>query len=195
MKPRVNTALSLLALLTAFASLLACQSPKDLDNVELTDFTKDLISLYVNDVENECRSDGTDEIILISETDSSCFSLFVFSNHTDEYEYCDDTFLGQTNYMGYTVKVHGDENPLFYNVSGNQKKHKRCKPKYIEYDPLVWSVCLNKKDLSIRKRDTYKILQYHDDISDIQNLVASYFPPSQSKDTLSDPNQPGNACN
>lgn len=191
MKTRVNTALSLPALLIAFASLLACQLPKD--NVQLTQFTKDLISLYVNDVENECRSD-VDEIILISKTTPSYIYLYVFSNHTDEYNYCDNSFLGQTNHRGYNVKVHGDKNLVFFNLTAKLKKHKRCKPKYIEYDPQVWTVCLNKKDLSIRKRDTYKIIQYRDDISDIQDLVDRHFHPSQYNKTLSDSIQHGNTC-
>lgn len=43
-----------------FCALTACQTKKDNTNIVLTEFTKDLISMYINDVENiDAKKDKT----------------------------------------------------------------------------------------------------------------------------------------
>lgn len=154
--------------------LFACQSPKDKDNVELTNFTRELISLYINDTENGYFMETADEIIVISDTDLSFYQLWVFANISEEYVYCDDSFLGQTKYMGYTVKVHGEENPMIYDVKKKLKGKKRCVPKYIEYDPPVWQICIYKKDNTLCEKKTEKC-RYGKDVSDIKKIVEKYW--------------------
>lgn len=143
------------------------------DNIIFTDFTKELISLYINDVENLNAKNRKDEIIITSFTDTSYYYLSVFANNDKEYKFCRDDFVGQTLYLGHLIRVFGDEGSIFYSTLKKNKRLKKCKQDSIIYDPNVWDICFH-KDLSFCKMKTYKTNIY-EDISAIQSLAERYF--------------------
>jgi hypothetical protein len=160
---------------------MSCQVKKENGNVVLSDFTKELISLYINDVENINAKNRKDEIIIIYVTDTSHYYLSVFANNSKEYKFCREDFVGQTLHLGHLIKVFGDTSSIFYSVNEKIKKRKRCNDNFTEYDPFVWYVCLY-KDKSLCKTKTYKVNDY-EDITVIQNLVEKYFGDSNVPDT------------
>ncbi|MDR1553981.1 MAG: hypothetical protein LBS69_11065 [Prevotellaceae bacterium] len=143
------------------------------DNIILTDFTKELILLYVNDSNNLEAKNRKDEIIITSFTDTSYHYLSVFANNGREYKFCREDFVGQTLYLGHLIRVFGDEGSIFYSTRKKNKRLKKCKQDSIIYDPNVWNICFH-KDLSFCKMKTYKIT-VDEDISSIQNLAEKYF--------------------
>ncbi len=58
-------------------SFISCQAKKENSNVVLTDFTKELVSMYINDIENLMQKKQKDEIIIISVTDTLHYYLSV----------------------------------------------------------------------------------------------------------------------
>lgn len=157
---------------------VSCQSKTGNNNIVLTDFTKELISLYINDAINIDAKNRKYPIMLIAVEDTSYYYLSVFANNRKDYHYCGEVFTGQTLYLGHSVKVFGDKNPMFYSVNGEIKKQKRCKDNYTIYDPNVWHICFF-KDGSFNKMRTYKTTQ-NEDISDIQELGEKYFKASRT---------------
>ncbi|GHU86378.1 hypothetical protein FACS1894153_3340 [Bacteroidia bacterium] len=156
-----------------------CQA-KRVNNVVLTDFTKDFISMYVNEVVNLNAKNKENEIIIVSFADTSYYYLSVFANNSEEYNFCRDDFIGQTLYLGHTIRIFCEEIPIFYSVKEKIKRQKRCDDDFTEYDPTVWRVCLY-KDLSFCKKKTYKVTDY-EDISTIQSLVEKHFSVSNTKE-------------
>jgi len=154
-------------------SFMSCQAKKENSNIVLTDFTKELISLYSNDVENINAKNRKDEIIIISIDDTLYYYLSVFSNNSKSYNFCREDFVGQTSYSGHLIRVFGNENSNFYSVKEKIKMQKRCNDNFTEYDPSVWQICFY-KDLSFCKMKTYKVTVY-EDIVEIQNLAEKYF--------------------
>lgn len=152
---------------------MSCQVKKENSNVVLTDFTKELITLYINDVENFNAKDRKDEVIIISVTDTSYYYLSVFTNNSKEYKFCREDFVGQSSFSGHLIRVFGDTNSLFYFVNDKINPQKRCNDNFTEYDPNVWQICLN-KDKSFCKMKSYKVSIYGD-ITAIQNLSEKYF--------------------
>lgn len=157
---------------------VSCQAKKGNNNVMLTDFTKELISLYINDAQNLNAKNKKDEIIVTFIADTSYYYLSVFANNRKEYKFCREDFIGQTMYLGHLVRIFGDENSMFYSVNEKIKKQERCKDNYAIYDPNVWQVCFY-KDNSFNKMRTYKTI-LSEDISDIQSLAEKYFTVSQT---------------
>jgi TonB family protein len=163
---------------------MACQARKEINDVALTDFTKELISLYINDIENLSAKNRQDEIIIISVTDTSYYYLSVFANNSKEYKYCKDDFIGQTVYLGHLIRVFGNENSIFYSLNEENRTQKPCKDNVTEYDPSVWRICFH-KDESFCKMKTYKVNVY-EDISAIEDLVGKYFNVSETMHKKSD---------
>ena len=128
---------------------MSCQAKKE-NNVVLTDFTKELISMYINDVENLNAKNRKDEIIIISVADTSYYYLSIFATNSKEYKFCREDFVGQTLYAGHLIRVFGNENAIFYSVTNKIKTQKRCNDNFTEYDPSVWQICFY-KDLSFCK--------------------------------------------
>lgn len=158
--------------------LISCQAKKGDNNVTLTDFTKDLISLYINDAVNINTKNRKDEIIVIAVADTSYYYLSVFANNCKEYKFCREDFIGKTVFLGHLVRMFGDESSMFYSVNEKIKKQERCKDNYIEYDPNIWQIVFY-KDKSFNKMRTYKTIQ-NKDISDIQSLAEKHFTVSQT---------------
>lgn len=157
---------------------VSCQTKKGKNNVELTDFTKDLISLYINDALNIDAKNRKDEIIVTAVADTSNYYLSVFSNNRKEYKFCREDFIGQTLYLGHLIRVFGDESSMFYSVNEKVEKQNPYKDNYTEYDPNVWQICFY-KDKSFNKMRTYKTT-LSEDISAIQSLAEKYFTVSQT---------------
>ena len=157
---------------------VSCQANKGDNNVILTDFTKDLISLYVNDPVNIKVKNRKNEIIVTAFADTSYYYLSVFANNCKEYKFCKEDFIGEAVCLGHLVRIFGDENSIFYFVKEKSKKQKIYKDNFIEHDPNVWHIVFN-KDKSFNKMRTYKTI-HNEDISDIQSLAEKYFTVSQT---------------
>jgi hypothetical protein len=152
---------------------MACQEKKWNNNVVLTDFTKELISVYINDVGNLNAKNRKDEIIITSTTDTSYYYLSVFANNSKEYKFCREDFVGQTSHLGHLIKVFGDENSIFYFIKHKIKGQMKCKEIVTEYDPNEWFICFN-KDKSFCKMKTHKVTA-NGDLSAIQSLAEKNF--------------------
>ena len=149
---------------------ISCSENRD---IVLTDFTKELISIYLNDSEHIQAQKRKDEIILISTTDSLYYTLLIFSNNSKSYKYETFDFVGRTIYMGHSIKAFGDKIPIFYSGNNFVKQKRQDIPNMKEYDPSVWQVSFY-KDSSFCKMRTYKTTP-SENIADIENLAKKYF--------------------
>ena len=149
---------------------ISCSGSRD---IVLTDFTKELISIYLNDSEHIQAQKRKDEIILISTTDSLYYTLLIFSNNSKSYKYETFDFVGRTIYMGHSIKAFGDKIPIFYSGNNFVKQKRQDIPNMKEYDPSVWQVSFY-KDSSFCKMRTYKTTP-SENIADIENLAKKYF--------------------
>ena len=149
---------------------ISCSGNRD---IVLTDFTKELISIYLNDSEHIQAQKWKDEIILISTTDSLYYTLLIFSNNSKSYKYETFDFVGRTIYMGHSIKAFGDKIPIFYSGNNFVKQKRQDIPNMKEYDPSVWQVSFY-KDSSFCKMRTYKTTP-SENIADIENLAKKYF--------------------
>ena len=149
---------------------ISCSGHRD---IVLTDFTKELISIYLNDSEHIQAQKRKDEIILISTTDSLYYTLLIFSNNSKSYKYETFDFVGRTIYMGHSIKAFGDKIPIFYSGNNFVKQKRQDIPNMKEYDPSVWQVSFY-KDSSFCKMRTYKTTP-SENIADIENLAKKYF--------------------
>lgn len=156
----------------ALFTFVSCQTQQE-KNIELKEFTKHLIELYINDIENLNAKRRKDEIILISNTDSLYFYLDIFSNNTGEYEFDRDDYIGRTMYLGHLVRIFGDNNRIFYSANKNPVRHSRISRNKIEYDPNIWTVCFY-RDTTFCKAKTNKGTP-SEDISEIEKLSEKYF--------------------
>ena len=149
---------------------ISCSGNRD---IVLTEFTKELISIYLNDSEHIQAQKRKDEIILISTTDSLYYTLLIFSNNSKSYKYETFDFVGRTIYMGHSIKAFGDKIPIFYSGNNFVKQKRQDIPNMKEYDPSVWQVSFY-KDSSFCKMRTYKTTP-SENIADIENLAKKYF--------------------
>ena len=149
---------------------ISCSGSRD---IVLTDFTKELISIYLNDSEHIQAQKRKDEIILISTTDSLYYTLLIFSNNSKSYKYETFDFVGRKIYMGHSIKAFGDKIPIFYSGNNFVKQKRQDIPNMKEYDPSVWQVSFY-KDSSFCKMRTYKTTP-SENIADIENLAKKYF--------------------
>ena len=149
---------------------ISCSGNRD---IVLTDFTKEIISIYLNDSEHIQAQKRKDEIILISTTDSLYYTLLIFSNNSKSYKYETFDFVGRTIYMGHSIKAFGDKIPIFYSGNNFVKQKRQDIPNMKEYDPSVWQVSFY-KDSSFCKMRTYKTTP-SENIADIENLAKKYF--------------------
>ena len=149
---------------------ISCSGNRD---IVLTDFTKELISIYLNDSEHIQAQKRKDEIILISTTDSLYYTLLIFSNNSKSYKYETFDFVGRTIYMGHSIKAFGDKIPIFYSGNNFVKQKRQDIPNMKEYDQSVWQVSFY-KDSSFCKMRTYKTTP-SENIADIENLAKKYF--------------------
>ena len=156
-------------------ALTSCQNRRG--DIELTDFTKDLVNLYWNDEmkAHYGKFNKPAEIIIMAYTDSSNFWMEIF---WDDNMFCYDDYLGKTRCSGHPVKVFGDEDSMFYTVR-TKAEHQKCTDAYLEFDPLVWSIVFN-KDKSIDKIRTHSNYP-NQDISGVLSLAEKYYPVSHTE--------------
>lgn len=154
--------------------LSSCQ---ERDNIELTDFTKELVALYISDTDNANVKNRKDEIIIISTMDTLFHYLSIFANDNKAYVFCREDIVGQTIYLGHSIRVFGVQSSSFYSIKEGPEIHKTCRNNSIEYDPSIWHICF-RKDMSFYKMRTYKVSPY-EDISAIQRLAEKYFEVSE----------------
>lgn len=152
----------------------------DTNNITLTNFTKDLLSVYLNDSLVVNWKERYDEITLICSSDDEHYYLSLHLNESKIYKrYCYESFIGHIPYLGKTsfggksVRVFGAENSMFCSVQGNAPEQGRCLLEYWEYDPIEWSLCFN-RDSSLC-RDATILYSENIDISSVDYLVAKYF--------------------
>jgi len=162
-----------LSIVLVGCSLMSCQTRKG--NVELTDFTRELISLYINDLDNLNARNRKDVIIIGGFTDTlhHYFFIFAVSRRVADLYYCEEA-IGQTSYLGHLVRVFGNKNSIFYSIKDNIKIRKRCNKNDdidIAHNPNVWQILLH-KDMSFYK--IHKSIN-NEDISAIENLVERFF--------------------
>jgi hypothetical protein len=161
-------------------SFISCQSNNRSSNILLSNFTKELISLYLNDSLNSNANIEKDDVIITSITDSSHIFISIFTNNSKLYDYCRDDFIGQTTYLGHLIRIFGEDNNIFFTVTKRSPNKQQCNDNFMEIDPDIWQVCLY-KDKSFCKLRTYRFT-VKDDISAIQSLAEKYFFKSDSYD-------------
>jgi len=151
------------------------------NNIVLTDFTKELITLYLNDSLFVRFISHDDEVTLVSFTNPPNFYLNLYSNKSEHYkQICykcfvgDYSYLGKTRYAGLSVRVYGEENSLFFSVHGKAPEQRRCKEEWWEYDPIEWCISFN-QDTTFCREKTFLSIE-DDDITAIEQLVTRYFP-------------------
>jgi len=170
------------AIMVVFIGLLigcivACTRNTEPNNIELTDFTKELISFYIDDPLNSDAKIRNDEIIIISYSDSLFYYLSIFANNSKSYKFCRDDLVGRALHLGHLIRVFGDENNMFYFVIEKIKSQNKCNKKYAEFDPNVWRLRFHKDQLFCKMGTMKTAPEY--DLSAIQNLVEKYFETSE----------------
>lgn len=153
--------------------LQSCKSTNESNDVILSEFCDELISLYCRDLGVSAASEPSKQIIMISSSDTSYYYLSVFANTPTEYEYCRNDIVGATESNGILTRVFGEQNPMFFTGRGENSDASPCESNDTEYDPDVWVICFN-KDGSFCKMKTHKVT-VDEDISDIQKLAEKYF--------------------
>jgi len=161
----------ILCIVLVACTLMSCQTRRN--NIELTDFTRELISLYVNHPDNHSFAKNRNKkITIVSFTDTSHYCLSIFFDSNDNVFYTED-FVGQTSYLGFLVRVFGDYNSVFYSVKDKVKTQRRCERILINDSPNVWRICFH-RDTSFCRMRTRKEIG-NEDISAIEDLVKRHF--------------------
>ena len=160
-----------------------CSTYKGNDNVNLSDFTQEVITLYLDDSLNIGPKNRNDDIILISSTDSSHFYLTLFSHENNHFCHSQDDYVGTCHYLGHKVKVFGQDSSMFYSLKNRVlSKTKRYDSSFIcEYDPIVWCVSFY-RDTSFDKMRTHKST-VEEEIFDIQTIAKKFYKISKVVDT------------
>ncbi len=152
------------------------------DNIELSDFTKGFISLYLSDsLIPEWMNASFDEITIACDYQDSLLFLSIWANDSNQYknDYYDSyvrqgkSYLGKTSYSNYSIRVFGKENRLFFTVSANAPKQGRCVTRYYEYDPCIWTLCFD-KDTSLRLDKTV-LFSNNRDLTEVKDLIRKHF--------------------
>ena len=173
-----------LTILAAFL-LLSCGRgwyPDNTNNLELTDFTKELIATYLADsLITDCsQRNNWDENTLICEMIDSSYNVCLWAEESTLYKRrCYESFvgsvpyLGKTYYMNHSIRVFGEELGFVLSVNGPARQQGRCKTEYWEFDPLEWIICLN-SDTTFCREKTILFLK-DKDLSAVEHLVNKYF--------------------
>ena len=151
-----------------------------LNNIELTDFTKALISLYLRDSIVQGDMHYYNEITLINHSLDTVSYLSLWANDREQYKRdCYESYVGEgveyrgkTTYSGYSIRVFGAEDSRFFSVSSEAPKQGRCVINCYEYDPLELQLCID-LDNTIYKDRTF-FITLDKDISGIDSLVIHY---------------------
>ncbi len=167
---------------------------KEKDNIELTEFTKAVISFFTNDSTSWDFHPTKQDIILHVGEDSTCYFLSIEARDKDlNWESlcfdCTITIMGITTYEDYRVYHIGEKNLLFSNAVQPFKQIKikydesQIPPPPIIYDPYILSIPINKEMLTF---DIEKFLpEWHTPFIEkrkepIRRLCEKYITPKQS---------------
>ena len=189
MKPRhvlsLSKPLSIVILLSiVFSISLSCERntyADPLNNIELTDFTKSLISFYLRDSIVQESINYYNEITLINYSLDAVSYLSLWANDCEQYKRdCYENYVGEgveyrgkTSYSGYSIRVFGAEDSRFFSVISDAPKQGRCAVvKYYEYDPLELQLCIDLDNTLYKDRTFFITLDK--DISEIDSLVIHY---------------------
>ena len=150
------------------------------ENIELSEFSKECISLYLNDsIINSFYTQSYDEITLRCYLYDTLMYFNIYQNRSEIYKHIcyecfvgDLPYLGRTSYSGKTVRVFGEENPMFLHVYGKARAQGKCRKEYWEFDPIEWFVVFN-RDSSFCKAETN--LWEETDMTPVLELANNYF--------------------
>lgn len=163
-----------------FFVVISCNSGKN-HNAILTDFTKELITMYLDDSTNNDARELKDDIILSYTSDSTFYYLSIYSTEHNSKHICKSEMIGSTFFEGHSILIFGEKESIFFKIlkGVNEKSKKRQELVMDIFDPNVWEICLY-KDSSICKTKTVK-LTIEEDITPIQKLVEKHFNMVNSK--------------
>ena len=163
-------------------SLISCMQGWYADrneNIELSAFSKECISLYLKDSIINSFSQSYDEITLRCYSYDTLMYFNIYQNQSEIYKHIcyecfvgDLPYLGRTSYSGKTVRVFGEENPMFLHVYGKARAQGKCRKEYWEFDPIEWFVVFN-RDSSFCKAETN--LWEETDMTPVLELADKYF--------------------
>ena len=173
----------IIALIFVVFSIVSCQQRQD--NIVLTDFTKELISLYIDthidEIEWYRQTDNGNNPLIIIATHTDTLNYFLFvrfdTHHFDTWRFScfifEENFLGKTSYRGFEVRVFGEKESVFYSGAKSIKPIKGGYSCVEGFVPPAWVFVLH-NDLSFCKMRTSKV-RADEDISDIQRLAERHF--------------------
>ena len=129
------------------------------ENIELSEFSKECISLYLKDsIINSFYAQSYDEITLCCYSYDTLMYFNIYQNKSEIYKHiCYECFVGDIPYLGRT------------SYSG---KTVRVRKEYWEFDPIEWFVVFN-RDSSFCKAETN--LWEETDMTPVLELADKYF--------------------
>lgn len=132
-------------------------------DIRLTRFTKDLISLYIDQT---MESTGHGNIVIDCIEDSIHYYVRLFEDsYINIKQYINNPLL----YKGHNVILSGASLPILFSKHITDKFSLSIEEHEINYDPIIWQVAFH-KDYTLCKMFTYKS-NPEDDISDIIKLA------------------------
>lgn len=116
-----------------------------LNNIELTDFTKALISLYLRDSIVQGDMHYYNEITLINHSLDTVSYLSLWANDREQYKRdCYESYVGEgveyrgkTTYSGYSIRVFGAEDSRFFLLA--QTRPNKAVVLSIVMNTILWS--------------------------------------------------------
>ena len=167
-----------------FLFLCAIDVNSQKQNIVLSDFTKEIVDLMIDEYSSIKNEDDNYIILNIAEFEND-FALGIDMNVDNgalpEYREW-DSFWGEIKYKDRKILIFGSPNSPFVSMDGTPKDffsiyidgHFVLDDDYwCEYDPLFWSILVNKQlELNVEKK--HKLNEY-EDISDIVNIAKKYF--------------------
>ena len=170
----------IIALIFVVFSIVSCQQRQD--NIVLTDFTKELISLYIDEnIDEYLQEIGESPIIVIAtytDTLNHFLTVRFEAPYFDIWRWgCFATeryFVGRTTYRGFDIRVFGEKESVFHSGAKNIQRIENFGCEEVDgYLPPMWLIVFH-KDLSFCKMRTIKG-RADEDISDIQRLAERHF--------------------
>jgi|GEM_PF-417826 len=189
----MKTNIIILSIAIIFSIFTSCNNRYGSNEVILSDFLKELITLYLNDPENYYEASRKGNIIILTETDWLNYFISIHAATPNprfildfrvgtRVTFCEYDFVGETSYLGHTVRIYGSSDSFFdspFFSTRGFKFQKPCRNHFLGcYNPNIWEVALY-KDLSFSKMRTFKTVN-DNDISLIQKLVERHFNPTRN---------------
>ncbi len=145
-------------------------STKEIDNIELTPFAKELINLYITEYSQTYEIGN---IVLELYNDYNEYSLYIFECEDWYKSYTENDFLGETVYLGHKIMCFGKKLDFIFKMKYNIKYKKKNTIEPMLFDPIEWEICFRVKDTTLIKESTYSFDSIG--LSKINNVVEKYF--------------------